>query len=108
MPIDPEALYMQLGRLVQTMPRLSHPLSEDAHRWLGQLDALLSESGDQLNTAMLRAKVDDLGSDPRTHVKTAQGITMILHRALAHAELNAPIAAMGAFIPAGMPSTLWQ
>jgi hypothetical protein len=102
MPTDPEALYIQLGRLVQAIPSLSQvPLSEDAHRWLGQLDALLSESDDQLNTATLRMKVDYLGSDPGTRWKTAQEITMILYRALARAELNAPIAARGAFIPAG-------
>jgi hypothetical protein len=102
MPMDSEALYMQLGRLVQTMPSLSHlPLSEEAHRWLGQFDALLSESGDPANRATLRTKLDFLGSDPGTRWKTAQEITMILHRALAAAELNAPIAARGAFIPAG-------
>jgi hypothetical protein len=98
---------MQLGRLVQTMPSLSHlPLSEEAHRWLGQFDALLSESGDPANRATLRTKLDFLGSDPGTRWKTAQEITMILHRALAAAELNAPIAARVPLFRPAMPSTL--
>jgi hypothetical protein len=102
MPIDPEALYIQLGRLVETMSNLNIPQLTDAeHQWLGRLDALLAESGDLVNLAILRAKVDWLGSDPVTRAKTVQEITMVLHRALAAAELKAPVAVTGSFIPAG-------
>ena len=93
---------MQLGRLVETMPGLNIPqLTNAEHQWLGKLDALLLASDDTHNLATLRTKVDWLGVDPYTRAKTVQEITMVLHRALAAAELNAPVAVAGAFVPAG-------
>lgn len=63
---------MQLGRLVETMPDLNIPQLTDAeHQWLGRLDALLVESGDLVNLATLRSKVDWLGSEP-FRAKTVQ------------------------------------
>jgi hypothetical protein len=102
MPIDPESLYMQLGRLVETMPDLNKPKLSDAdHQWLGKLDALLMAGRDPMNIAALRTKVDWLGGEATFRAKAAQEIAMVLHRALAAAELNAPVAVSGAFIPAG-------
>jgi hypothetical protein len=102
MPINPESLYIQLGRLVETMPDLNIPqLTEAEHQWLGRFDALLVESGDLPNLTTLRAKVDFLGFDPVTRSRTAKEIAMVLHRALAAAELKAPVSVVGAFIPAG-------
>jgi hypothetical protein len=102
MPLDAASLYMQLSRLLATMPDLNvHQLTEAEHQWLGKLDALLTAGGDLVNLATLRAKVDFLGFTPATRAKTVQEITIILHRALAAAELNAPVDVAGAFIPAG-------
>jgi hypothetical protein len=102
MPIDPEALYIQLGHLVANIPDLNQlELSIEAHQWLGRLDALLLASNDTLNLATLRTKVDWLGGEQVMRRQSAQEIAVIAHRALAAAELNAPVSVKGSFIPVG-------
>jgi hypothetical protein len=102
--MTPEALYMQLGRLLQTMPaNLSVRATEPIFRWLGQLDALLAEDNDKTNLLELRTAVSALhaATVPYDAFIHAQKITSILHRALAAAELKAPVSLSGSFIPAG-------
>jgi hypothetical protein len=43
--MDPEALYIQLGCLIEEMPTLtgSDPIGADLHRWLGRATALVEE-----------------------------------------------------------------
>ena len=56
---DAEALYRQLGRLIESMPRFftGGQLSPEALQWLGRVQALVKESGEldnivDMNTAM--------------------------------------------------------
>ena len=96
---DAQALYTQLGRLVETMPDL-HRSSPDAAsaKWLGQAYALVAQ------VSVLEAK--DLAglshklSTPN-RFSAAGGIQLIIYRALALAEAEAPHSSQGAFIPAG-------
>jgi hypothetical protein len=102
MPIDPEALYIQLGRLAQNIPALGeYPIPTETQQWLGKLDALLSATGDLASVSELRTQLPYLRTAPGYRAAAAQAITIILHRALAAAELNAPVASAGSFIPAG-------
>jgi hypothetical protein len=121
MPINPEALYRQLGQLVAEMPdNLAGPgdLTPDTHRWLGRAAALigeLNESFDLGSTARhmtlmdrvsFKSASDGLFGISRQH--NAHQITAILHRALATAELGAPTAAQGAFIAVGAAFSAFQ
>jgi hypothetical protein len=102
MPIDPQALYVQLGRLIEEMPDLkaSGLLPERAVPWLARAEALPSASGDLVDQMDLRMALQQRGQYPEW---AAQQVALVLHRALAKAELSAPIAQRGAFIPAGSP-----
>jgi hypothetical protein len=102
MSMDPEALYIQLGRLVETMPELDdgNPMSSTTQQWLGRAAALIAEAGDFSDTALFRTAVGGLTSG-LVRYKAAQEIPLLLHRALAVAELRAPLSAQGTFIPAG-------
>jgi hypothetical protein len=99
-PMDPEALYRQLGRLIETAPdfRAFGELTADQQTWLGRARALIDASR---NTAALqefdRARIHFFGP------LRADFIPMLmsaLYMALATAELKAPPGAQGAFIPA--------
>jgi hypothetical protein len=101
MAIDPEALYVQLGTLVQTMPELSrHPLSVATKQWLGRAYALVEAIGDEYDAGSFKAESSNLKSEISRH-NAAFEIEIIIHRALARAELAAPASAQGAFIPIG-------
>jgi hypothetical protein len=102
---DWETLYNQLGQLISEEPKLSTGNdrgSMEVLRWLGRVEVLIGEVsglGDQvkfgsLRTAMLTATLTDAESQMR-HIRG------LLYTALAKAEINAPTAARGAFIPAG-------
>lgn len=114
MPIDPEALYRQLGQLVAETPgNLAGPgdLSPETHHWLGRAAALIGElriyvgPGTTAGTMVLADQVSfNSASDGLVGIlreQNAHRIIAILHRALACAELKAPAAAQGAFIPVG-------
>ena len=96
---------MQLGRLAQTMPQLGLVSADlDAtNQWLGKLDALFTTDDDVDNRVALRAAIPALvgARTPLEQSRAARAITIILHRALAAAELRAPVSAKGSFIPAG-------
>jgi len=103
MTTDPETLYLQLRRLVATMPELaSGPVTADMHQWLGRAVALVEVTRDAMDVVQLKAAADALGTGSREYNKhSAQKITSLVHRALARAELSAPASAQGAFIAAG-------
>ena len=104
--MEPEALYRQLGQLVAQVPGdLSGPgpISAETHRWLGRAAILVKESGDRGEIGMdhfsfIQASDGLQGS---LRAEYAHKIVGILHRALARAEMKAPAAAQGAFIPTG-------
>jgi hypothetical protein len=102
MPLDPEALYAQLGRHIETMPDLSQTGAQEVRMWLGRAYALVEQSKDTQDIALFRIATSNLQSgDYPTHFKGQHGIIDILYRRLGVAELNAPVSAQGAFIPAG-------
>lgn len=104
-PADWEALYYQLGQIISDEPKV--PTGEkrgsiEVLRWLGRAEALIEEvsgAGEhfmfrQLRTRMLTATATNAESEMR-HIRG------MLYTALAKAELSAPTATRGAFIPAG-------
>src|SRR5215469_8925029 len=100
MPMDPESLYRQLGRLLETMPDFfsGKAWSADTHKWVGRADALIMQSGDLRDQAEWRTAIMLFDGKPHT---AASQITTVLYRVLAAAELKAPPSVRGAFIPAG-------
>lgn len=101
MDSNPESLYRQLGRLIETMPEFptSGNLTSDHHRWLGLADALIGYGDDVVNKIALRAATGRLQSAAR--MWALEDMRNILYRALAAAELKSPASAQGAFIPIG-------
>lgn len=115
MPIDPEALYRQLGQLVAETPdNLAGPgaVSADMYRWLGRAATLIGESTSRSDPGSLMDHINfKSSSDGLVGIlreQNAHQIVAILHRALARAELNAPAAAQGAFIPVGAVFDVFQ
>jgi hypothetical protein len=98
--MDPESLYMQLGRLVETMPELTGygPISPETLQWLGRAHVLVTATGDTVDAEGLKVASNALFSHPES---SAPKIRAIVYRALAFAESRAPVSAQGAFIPAG-------
>jgi len=94
---------MQLGHLIKTMPDLKEkvPFRPETHIWLGRAAALIELVCDPLEYAEFRKAVDWLGVMNRD--QQIQIITKVLYRALARAEILAPITASGAFVPVGEP-----
>jgi hypothetical protein len=103
MRIDPEALYVQLGRLVESMPDLNTgglPYPRSTHEWLGHADALIEASGHVADLATFRTYAPAL-SQSMLQPSAAEDIKRTVFGALARAELYAPVAIRGSFIPAG-------
>jgi hypothetical protein len=106
MPIDSESLYLMLGQLISVMPSFFGfgPLTTEQVTWLGRATALVEASGDIGDTAMIKvcaANMTGVAPGGALRLDNAQAIAVILHRTLARAELQAPVVAQGAFIPAG-------
>jgi hypothetical protein len=99
--LNPETLYRQLGRLIETAPDFSGhaPLNSDQFVWLGRARALVVASDD----LVLRAEFDlpAKGMQGPLRADALKAIMLVLYSALAYAELKAPPGAQGAFIPAG-------
>jgi hypothetical protein len=107
--MDPESLYRQLGQLVADAPQdLGGPTppSEATLRWLGRASALISQISGAYDCAAFTTASDNLTGMLRE--MNAHQIMTILHRALARAELVAPVAVQGAFIPAGASFDVFQ
>jgi hypothetical protein len=101
MSMDPEALYIQLGRLVETIPNLDHyPFPSTTQHWLGRAGALIAEAGDNSDIVLFKTAVGAL-TTMVTRNKAGQDIALILYRALAVAEVRAPVSAQGTFVAAG-------
>lgn len=100
MTVDPETLYQQLGRLIETMPDLNpYPLPPDAQQWLGRADALVNQSGDLRDSLDWRVAMGTFNSMARgSRIEDLKGV---LYRVLASAELRAPAGVRGSFIPVG-------
>ena len=106
MVLDPELLYRQLGQLVADMPDLAGDgvITPAMHTWLGRAAALIAEDGRTDALAAVDRSGFAIASDGLVGIRRgekAHQIATILYRALAHAELKAPAAVQGAFIPVG-------
>jgi hypothetical protein len=103
--MEPQALYVQLGRLVESMPDLyniSWPISQEIHQWTGRAAALITEVGDAHDVRDFKEAVRHfLGPERMPAEYAVPQMIALVHRALATAELRAPVASQGAFIPAG-------
>ncbi len=101
MPLDPESLYRQIGRLIETMPDFSDykTLTKDMHLWLGRADALVNEGGELTDKIDWRVAVTGLHGPARADALGP--LQQVLYRVMAAAELKAPASAKGTFIPVG-------
>lgn len=104
-PTEWEILYHQLGLIISDEPKIPFGKergSMEVLRWLGRAEALIEQvcgivehnKFSNLRTSMLTATRTDSAPQMR-HIRG------LLYTALAKAELSAPTAAKGAFIPAG-------
>lgn len=99
MTIDPETLYRELGRLIETMPELGYDLSSSDRLWLGRAYALVVKCDDIMDAIAFKTATNKLNyASWSTGVKE---IHTIIYRAFAVAEMNAPAGVAGAFIPVG-------
>jgi hypothetical protein len=98
--MEPELLYRQLGRLLETMPAFPtrSPLRPDHHQWLGRANALMKQTGDTRDFMDMSVA---MGLMVAHRDAALEQMKIALYRALAVAELNAPASAKGAFIPVG-------
>jgi hypothetical protein len=101
--MDPKARYIQLGRLVETMPNLHTHADRETLLWLGRVSALIDTSGDISEIVPFRAAMDATINESNSFLqnKAVLTLTSILYRQLAKAEMNAPAETQGSFIPAG-------
>ena len=102
MTVDPESLYVQLGRLIEEWPDNLHlvRLPDATKRWLARATALVEATGDATDVATLKVQIPRLGIMGDLHQAENQ-VTAAIYRAFARAELNAPASVLGAFIPVG-------
>lgn len=104
-PADWEALYHQLAQIISDEPKIPEGekrASSAILRWFGRAEILIREVsglGDYSRFGQLRATIlTAVRTDAETQMRHIRGL---LYSALATAELNAPTAAAGSFIPAG-------
>jgi hypothetical protein len=97
--MSPEALYGELGRLIESMPNFeTTSASPTTKAWAGQAYALAMQVCDQDDLKNLKGHINQLGWDP---LENGPRIADMLYRAIAIAQIAAPTPVRGAFIPAG-------
>jgi hypothetical protein len=100
--IPPEALYLQLGQLLTAMPDLTAkgPISGGTNRWLAVAFALVEAVGHTGDAVAMKLLANRAGTSMALQGDPQQAAA-IVNRALVRAEMAAPAAMQGAFIPAG-------
>jgi hypothetical protein len=102
MPLSPEAFYLQLRQLVDEMPDLAAgPITRDTNEWLGRAMALVEATGDMTDIVPMKVAATNL--DTVLRASNAQMVMAIVYKTLSKAEMNAPAAMQGSFLPAGKP-----
>src|SRR5262245_5744217 len=97
MPLTPERVYLDLGRLIADMPDLaSGDITRDMQGWLASAHALLKSSSSLADAVQLKVACQNLDGPLRD--RNAETITNILHQALAKAEEDAPRELRGSVI----------
>lgn len=97
--LTPELLLALLEAVIKEAPALEYEarLSETDLRWLARAEALLEASGAMTALMDFRSARRALG----TYSHSVAAVLAPLHNAYCRTELKAPVAARGAFIPAG-------
>ncbi|WP_156473025.1 phosphatidylserine/phosphatidylglycerophosphate/cardiolipin synthase family protein [Pseudorhodoferax sp. Leaf265] len=99
--MNPETFYLQMRRLVASMPDLDNgPITHEVDEWLARATALVEVSGNARDAIEIGAAVKLLDSLHARHTY-ARNIRIVIARVLARAELKAPVEQQGAFIEAG-------
>lgn len=99
-PIEPAELYRRLGRIIETAPLPPGPaLSSEFMKWAAQASALIEATGDMGLKIEAQNAINGLHYPDRK--LKFEKLMMILHRALALTEMEAPPGVQGTFIPVG-------
>jgi hypothetical protein len=98
--LSAEAIYLQLGQLVSEMPDLGGNglLPAETQRWLGRVVAMV-ELVSPNDSLIIKVATQGLYGPMRDG--SVQMFKATVYAALARAELQAPAAVQGAFVPAG-------
>ena len=101
MTITPEALYVQLGRIIETMPQYwgDTQLPTEVHQWVGRAGALIEVGGNISDNMEWNVATKRLNTGARQ--SAVEDLRRILFAVLGAAELNAPAGMRGSFIPVG-------
>jgi hypothetical protein len=100
--LSPEALYVQLGRLLAAVPDLgAHPGSNEVRVWLARAEVLVMETGDAIGSVKIRQLPEQIGFRTDYRMRQVEEAVAAVRRAFEYAEMRAPSAVQGAFIPAG-------
>lgn len=109
--MDPQAIYVNLGRLAEQIPDFDEieELRPSDHIWLSKVHALILELGSKNDAVKFQQAWHsiDKGLNRRNHIlwidcENGKKIVLsLLYASLAIAELKAPDAVQGAFIPVG-------
>jgi hypothetical protein len=103
--LSAEQLYMQLGQLVEQVPAVANsgPLPEETLRWLGRAHALVMQThgAHSFEPIQFNGELQKLNTTER--MWAFQNIRTMVYKALAHAEVGAPAAVQGMFLPVGSP-----
>lgn len=99
--LSAEELYLRLRQVVAETPDLRvKSVSGELARWLGEAAVLVEESGDFADAVAFKVEANHLDSFASSGPSV---IPVILYRALARAEAQAPASVRGTFIAAGRP-----
>jgi len=100
--ISSEDLYRRIGRLIEECPPFGglSALSVAQLTWLGRAEALIAASENTVAMAEFGAARASLAY-PTMRASGHQNLMLVLYGVLGRAELAAPAAAQGAFIPVG-------
>lgn len=101
-------MYLRLEAIVAEMPDFISEPSPEALRWLGRANALLEMALPPQDLDRAGFKVASEGLIGLGRPSAANRIAVILHRALARAELAAPAAMQDTFVPVGATFTALQ
>lgn len=96
---SPEQLSALLEAVIRGAPAFEYqqPLTETERRWLGRAEAIVEASGSMPALVEFRVARQNLG----TIYHSRDALLLPLETAYGRVELHAPVAARGAFIPAG-------
>jgi hypothetical protein len=104
--LDPDELYHRLGRLIEETPEIKSGFDVETVdaatlQWLGRAYALIRQGLGTAEAVAFQKQMDLMITSSLTRESYVPIIHATLQRALAVAEMDAPTASKGAFIPVG-------